>query len=153
MNRHVKDLMHGAIGGAVATVGMSGVMLAAQKVGVLGTPPPRQLTDTALDAAGAPEIPEGGKDAIAAGAHLGFGVLAGALFGFLHRKLRLPIPAAVHGVVFGLAVWGLSYKGWIPAAGLLPPPEHDRRGRQGSMVLAHCVYGAILGTTVGRLRG
>ena len=153
MNRHVKDVMDGAIGGAVATVGMSVVMAAAQKVGVLGEPPPRQLTDAALDATGAPDISEGSKDAIAAGAHLGFGVLAGALFGFLHRKLPLPIPPVPHGVVYGLAVWAVSYKGWIPAAGILPPPEHDLPGRRRSMILAHCVYGGILGTTVGRLEG
>ena len=126
-------------------------MLATKKAGLLGQPPPERITEVALDAAGVEPISEPAKHALAGGAHLGFGALSGSLFGFLHRQLRLPIPPVAYGIAFGLAVWGISYKGWIPAAGILPPPEHDRSGRPGSMIAAHCVYGAILATVVDRL--
>jgi uncharacterized membrane protein YagU involved in acid resistance len=49
------------------------------------------------------------------------------------------------GALYGLALWLVSYQGWIPALGLLPPPEQDAQGRTMAMIAAHLVYGAMLG--------
>ena len=54
-------------------------------------------------------------------------------------------PAGILGVLFGLGIYGVSYKGWIPALGILPPPEDDRPGRPAVMIAAHIVYGLTLG--------
>jgi hypothetical protein len=44
-----------------------------------------------------------------------------------------------------LSVWALSYQGWVPALGILPPASRDQPGRQWTMVAAHVVYGVVLG--------
>lgn len=48
------------------------------------------------------------------------------------------------GASFGLAVWASNYAGWLPKAGLMPKPRHDRPGRPTSMIAAHVAYGATL---------
>ena len=54
--------------------------------------------------------------------------------------------AFVNGVaLFGIAVWAVSYAGWVPKLGLMQPPSRDRPGRPTAMILAHLVYGATLG--------
>ena len=58
------------------------------------------------------------------------------------------VPGWLVGAVYGLGVWAVSYKGWIPALGILPPPERDRPGRPVIMVAAHVVYGLVLGALV-----
>jgi hypothetical protein len=55
-------------------------------------------------------------------------------------------------VVTGLAVWAVSYQGWIPALGILPKASEDRPARPAVMVTAHVVYGAVLGALEERLR-
>jgi len=47
-------------------------------------------------------------------------------------------------------VWFVSYQGWVPALGLLPPAHRDRPGRPATMLIAHWVYGATLGACLGR---
>jgi hypothetical protein len=138
----------GALAGVLATVPMTAVMLGAQRLGLLGEAPPKKITEDLLDP------PPGTKLAATAVTHLGFGGMAGALFGALRRP-RSTVRAAVEGVAFGTAVWAASYAGWVPALGILPPPDEDRADRQATMLVAHWVYGATLGVLVaafGRLR-
>ena len=150
MQRDVEALVDGVIGGCVATAAMSVVMLAAEKTGVMDRQPPEEIAEAALEAVGVPPDRTGvTEDAVALLGHFGFGATAGALFGVLHRRLRPPIPPVVHGIVFGSLVWAVSYKGWIPALGIMPPPERDQPGRPGTMLLAHWVYGGTLGALVG----
>ena len=150
MQRDMKAALDGAVAGGVATLAMSLVMLASEQLGGMDRHPPDEIAEAALDAVGATEAGEHATDAVAVGLHLVFGVMAGGLFGVLHRRLRPPVPAALHGMVFGSLVWAVSYKGWVPALGIMPPPERDLPGRPETMLLAHWVYGGILGTLVGR---
>ena len=150
MRRDVEAMVDGAIGGAAGTAAMSAVMAAAARGGRLGEYPPRLIARAALDAVGPPAPEEGTRDVLAVAAHAGFGTAAGALFGVLHRRLRPPIGPALHGAVYASLVWGLSYQGWIPALGIMPPPERDRPGRPAAMLLAHWVYGSALGAVLGR---
>lgn len=150
MQRDVRAILDGALGGALGTVTMSAVMLLAGKAGLMGEHPPDLIAGKLLDATGVDARSEAAQDALASVAHLGFGVGSGAVFAVLHRRLRLPIPAELHGVVFGTLVWAVSYRGWVPALGIMPPAEEDQPGRPAAMVLAHWVYGATLGAYVGR---
>lgn len=145
MQRDVKALIDGGIGGGVATAAMSAVMLAAQRAGLLGRHPPEHIAERALHIAGIHKPSEETQDALATFLHFAFGMGMGALFGVLQRRVRVPIGGAPLGIVFGSLVWAVSYKGWIPAFGIMPPPERDRPGRPQSMVLAHWVYGGTLG--------
>jgi len=150
MSSTLNAVMEGAVAGGLATLPMSGVMLAAGKAGLMGQQPPEKITEAALDAVGVESPSEKVEKTATVAAHLGYGVAMGAAFSLLHHELRPRGSPILSGIGFGLAVWALSYKGWVPALGIMPPPEHDRPGRPESMVLAHVVYGGVLGALVGR---
>jgi hypothetical protein len=139
-------VLRGMGGGAVATVAMSAVMLAAQKAGFMGKLPPEKITETALDSLEV-EREESTEDALTTLAHFAFGVGCGGLFGWLHAKTASAgLSPEVKGVTFASFVWLVSYSGWVPALGIMPSPKHDRRGRPTSMLVAHWVFGGVLGS-------
>jgi uncharacterized membrane protein YagU involved in acid resistance len=144
----MRSLFTGAADGTVATLAMSGVMFGAQRAGWLGEMPPRKITKHALRRAGAAEGRRT-KDALSALAHVAFGAAAGSLFESLHATWGRRV-GPVGGAAFGVAVWLVSYAGWVPGLRLLPPPRRDDPGRQVSMVIAHVVYGAVLGALADR---
>ena len=139
-------LIDGARGGAIATVAMSAVMIAGERTGLMGEQPPTTITRFAVGAAGV-DRPSEAASVAAPLTHLAFGAMGGAVFGMFRR--RVPgVPGGLLGTGFGLAIWAVSYKGWISALGILPPPEDDRPGRPVVMVAAHVVYGLVLGRLV-----
>lgn len=141
--------LRGGVAGIAATAAMSGVMLAAQRLGAVGNQPPEAIVDETLAKAGA-DADEATSDVLGVVAHLAFGTTVGATYGALAEvagpSARGPLPATA----FALLVWLTSYQGWIPALGALPPASRDRRDRQVSIVAAHIVYGAVLGTLTNR---
>jgi uncharacterized membrane protein YagU involved in acid resistance len=147
VRQEVRDLIDGGIGGVIGTVAMSSLMMAARRAGLLGRQPPERLVEKGLDRFGISRNRET-QDALSVVMHFGFGATMGALFGLVYRRLHVPIGPAPAGTVFGILVWAVSYKGWIPALGVLPPPERDRPGRQLTMIAAHLVYGWTLGRSL-----
>ena len=136
-----RTIGRGAVAGAAATAPMSAVMLAANRFGAMNRQPPKRIVEDALDAAGMPHS-EPVEKALAVVAHFGFGAVAGGLYtAVTPQRFR----GVASGVGFGMLVWLVSYAGWIPALRILPPPPEDRPGRQGTMLVAHAVYGAALG--------
>ena len=107
MRDDVRAIVAGALGGAAGTLVMSAVMEGARRVGLLGRHPPELITAAALDAANVPRE-EGTQAALAAAAHVGFGVVAGALFGPLARRPPAPVGPVARGVIFGSLVWAVS---------------------------------------------
>jgi len=150
MQRDVKAICDGGLGGAVGTVGMSAFMLAAGKAGLMGEHPPDTIAGATLDAVGIHTRDEEDQNALAILLHFGFGIGSGVLFGVLHRRLPFRVPATLHGMVFASIIWATSYQGWIPALGIMPPASEDRPDRPRVMYLAHLIYGALLGVVVAR---
>jgi hypothetical protein len=137
--------------GIVATVPMSGVMLGADAAGRMGTQPPRRVVDEAAERTGArPSDTE--RSVAAAVLHLLFGgVMALGVLpvtALLGRVPGAPARGVASGLGFGASVYALNYAGLAPALGILPPPSRDRPGRQVTMVLAHLVYGVVVGVLV-----
>ncbi len=142
-----EDLVRGGVAGAAATVAMSSLMLAAGRAGLVGRQAPEAIVRQAGALVGAE--PRGRvAGALAAAAHLGFGVGTGAAYGLLPPS---PRPVA-HGVLVALGVYAISYAGWVPGLGALPVAHRDREDRQTVMVAAHVVYGAVLGALDARGR-
>ena len=136
----------GAAAGLAATAAMTAVMGTTAARDQLGTPPPEKIVEHA-----APGLDDPGKTAVAGMSHFVFGSAAGAVFGVLGGWRRRPLfVAGVDGVAFGLWLWAISYEGWIPALGILPPAHRDRRTRTVTMIVAHVVYGAVLGVLTRR---
>lgn len=146
----LRDVLRGAAAGAVATVPMSAVMLAAQKAGALPKQPPEEIVDSALDAAEV-EVDEETSDVLATLHHFAFGAGGGAGYAALRTVSGERGDATVVGVAYALAVWFASYQGWVPRIAPLPPTTADRKDRQAVMAGAHVVYGAVLGMLVDRL--
>ncbi len=142
--------LDGVIGGMMGTAMMSLLMLAARRAGLVGELPPERITAAALDALDVKQRPRLLQDAVAVLVHFSFGGVAGAIFAVTTRRLRLPVPRGVLGVLYGAVIWAVSYAGWIPALGLLPPPSRDEPRRPPLMVAAHGLYGWTLAMYVKR---
>ena len=141
----MRSLARGAGAGAVATVAMSVVMLAAQKIGATPRPEPEAITEAGVSALGL-DVPERRKDVLAAAAHLAYGAAMGSFFAVLAPKL--PVAPSAKGPIFGLLLAVASYEGWVPAAGILPALHAQAEGRRRQLLLAHLVYGGLLGRLV-----
>lgn len=137
----VERVARGATAGVVATAAMSAVMLASYATGRVGRPAPEIITDAALSAVGvgSPAV----ERAAAVAAHVAYGTANGVIFSLVRE--HLPGGRAGKGVLFGVALLLLSYEGWVPGAGVLPPLDQQRRPRFMTLTLAHLVYGAVLG--------
>jgi hypothetical protein len=137
-------IARGALAGAAATLPMSAVMLAAGELGLMGEQPPERITERLLHAVSI-HPGEGESNLAGTAAHLAFGATMGAAFQLLRENVELPGSPVAQGVAWGLGLWALNYAGWIPALGILPPPDRDRPGRVRTMIAAHVVFGAALG--------
>jgi hypothetical protein len=144
-----RPLLDGGLAGAAATLAMSGVIWGLKHAGLYSSrTAPETVAEQTMDRLVPKEsIPRGWRKALTGVEHLGFGSAGGVLY----RLLAHVVPASLaSGVLFGLALWFVSYKGWVPAADIMPPPEHDERGRAATMIAAHVVYGATLGLATRR---
>ena len=138
----MRRVLVGGAAGVGATAAMTGVMAAAKAGGILGESPPRAITRRGAEKVTGETPPA--VTPLAGALHVGFGTSMGVLYGVTVGRSRRPLPE-LWGAAFGLAVWAVSYAGWVPALGLMPPPQRDRPGRQPANVVAHLVYGAALG--------
>ena len=129
---------------------MSLVMMASERAGLMGKHPPERIVERGMAAMGEPADPDA-VDVAAGAAHLVFGTGAGALFGVVMAS-RSPSIAQGLAMPWALAIWLVSYFGWIPALRILPPPPEDRPGRAWTMLVAHVVYGGTLGSAWRMLR-
>lgn len=141
----------GLASGTQATAAMTSFMRGAQKLGMLGKLPPRKITAAALDAVGIRRSRKEEQTAAMA-AHFSFGAGAGALFSMLAGRLDSTAHATWKGAAYGALVWLVSYGGWVPALRIMPSPPKDSPQRQITMLLAHLVYGGVLGSSLARRR-
>lgn len=79
---------------------------------------------------------------VAMAAHFGYGAAAGALLAAPNARIGMG-----RGLAGGIAVWGLSYLGWIPAAGVLRPAHQHPVRRTLLMIAAHAAWGAATALT------
>jgi hypothetical protein len=153
LDRDIEAGAIGAVAGVVATAGMTALMLAAQRAGIMGELPPHDIAhDTVERTPLRDDVGREGRGALGWLFHFGFGAAAGALFAVLRRRVRPSPPDALTGVGFALLVWTISYLGWVPALHFLPPATDDQPGRPPTMIAAHVVFGALLGTIIERAR-
>ena len=147
--RVVRGAASGAVAGLVGTLGMSLLMLPAQRIGLLGTQPPRRMSDRAFDTMGlGRRVDERERRLGTSVTHLGIGAVAGAALGGFRGALDGPRLTPVVGTAFGAAFWALAYVVVAPAIELFPRPDRDRPGRPPVMLAAHIIYGIATATLI-----
>ncbi|MDF3016749.1 MAG: hypothetical protein K0R44_1974 [Thermomicrobiales bacterium] len=147
----MEPLARGALAGLVATLPMTAVIGAGRVAGLMGTPPPVEITENIAEQAGQDpdrQSPEFQTAWLAA--HVGYGAACGAIFSAIRPVL--PRSDLVAGLLFGAAVWGVSYISLMPSLNLYPSAEDDSNQRQAVMIAAHAVYGTALASIEHRLR-
>lgn len=128
-------MIAGAIGGIVGTVAMTAAMrrlskaLPARDCYPL---PPREITERLV-----PASDEATNEDRTVLAHVGFGAVAGALMTAAFR------PRSGSGSLFGVAVWAISYFGWVPLSGTLKPANRHPIERNALMVFVHLIWGSV----------
>lgn len=140
----MNKLLIGAAAGFAATVPMTVIM----KILHANLPkdedyplPPREIIDeTARRVELHNELSEEAKTALAFAGHFAYGTVTGSLYPVLVSN-----PNPINGAVYGLGVWGASYLGWLPAAGILGSATKHPARRVALMVAAHLVWGATVG--------
>jgi hypothetical protein len=143
-NTAVRGALAGAAGTAVMTLMMRKV---APKVVPEDMRPdefvPKKAVEWAEEEAGRPHaLTEAQEMKAALGAHLSYGSSMGALYGLARSRMD-GIPAPLSGTLFGMAVWALSFEGWMPALGVAKPPTERSPKKVPMPIMAHLVYGAI----------
>ncbi len=117
----------------------------------MGTPPPIEITENLAEQAGEnPDRQSPEFQAAWIAAHAGYGAACGVIFSAIRPVLPRSDLAA--GLLFGAAVWGVSYIGLMPSLNLYPSAEDDSNQRQVVMIAAHAVFGTALATVEHRLR-
>jgi uncharacterized membrane protein YagU involved in acid resistance len=124
---------------------MSGVMLIVHRLGAVDKASPRVITEKALSVVA--DAPESVVQTSTRASHFGYGTAAGAAFGVIAP--RMPGPRWLRGIAFATGLMLLSYEGWVPALGILPPLHGQSVGRKASLIVGHLVYGGVLGTVAG----
>ena len=150
----VKNLLAGAAAGFAATVPMTAAMIGMHQT-ILPPRhryplPPRRITMNVARTFGVKhELDETKRQALTLAAHFGYGSGMGALYAVLvpqlDRAAGRRVPRAASGVGWGLIVWAGSYLGVLPALGLHEPATRHPARRNLLMILAHVVFGAMLG--------
>jgi hypothetical protein len=142
-------LLVGAIAGFAGTMAMTSAMrrLHARLPRSERYPlTPREIVDSAADAAGAALPDETAKDLTTA-AHFAYGAACGALIAAMN-----PSPTKRTGAAAGVAVWLASYMGWLPAFNVLEPATKHPGRRNLLMIGVHLVWGSATAAAMRELR-
>lgn len=154
-----RDALAGALGGIAGGTAMTIMMT---QVGprllphdvLPTTPAPQKAVQWAQEQVDDPHALRGrSKDVAALVAHLAYSAASGAVFGLARPALpplrALPRPAA--GVVFGLAVWAVSFQGLLPALGVMKRTTEHPPERWPAPLVGHAVFGAITAMVASKL--
>jgi uncharacterized membrane protein YagU involved in acid resistance len=96
-------------------------------------------------------LDENGKSRLALGIHYGLGIVPGALYGALRR--RLPFIGAWRGLLFGLVLFLLNDEYLNAKLGLAGPPQEYPAETHTRGLLGHLALGAATDTGVDVLGG
>jgi uncharacterized membrane protein YagU involved in acid resistance len=138
----MKRFFVGILAGTAATVPMSVVMQALHRWPrrEAASLPPRQITYRIARRTGAArQLDKNGLQALTWINHFGYGAGMGGLYVLLTSRIKAhPV---LKGAAWGMIIWTISYLGWLPAAGILPPATQHTKRRNSLMLISHLVWG------------
>lgn len=139
-------ILKGALGGAGATLVLSGLRGAWKKAGLVFDTAPTQVVDRIEEVFTQEGFSPATRRVLAAVAHVAYGVGAGTAFGLLRREGggKKGEEAAV-GSSLGILAWGAGWASWLPLTGVHSPPWEQRSPKVLLPVIDHAVFGAAWG--------
>jgi hypothetical protein len=157
MNRFLRSLVDGALGGVAGTIAMSAVVAAARALGVAHPTASRRAWTKALSLAhldrfGRQDFADRLGGVRGTAEHLGVGLGLGVVFGglaFATRSSKVPTP--VQGAIFGGLVFAAHRLGLVPAPSFLDPDDVRAPLDAPASLAAHLAFGAAVGVVVARL--
>ena len=149
----LRKLLQGALAGLTATAPMSISMV----VGWSLLPrrekyplPPRLITEQLAEQVGVEDqLSEPQLVGLTVLSHFGYGAVFGAIYALI--EYQIPLHFSLKGALAGLALWAGSYLGWLPALGFLTPATRHPWRRNLLMIVAHVVWGVVLGEGLRKL--
>ncbi len=144
-------ILAGMLGGAGATLVLSGLRGAWKRAGLVFDTAPTQVVDRVEEVFAAERFSPGTRRVLAAIAHVAYGVGTGAAFGLLRRESGGKGEEAAVGSSLGILAWGVGWASWLPLAGVHSPPWEQRTPKVLLPVIDHAVYGAAWGLIYGAL--
>jgi hypothetical protein len=138
-------VLAGALGGAGGTIVLSALRGVLKKTGLVFDTAPTQVVDRVEELVAPEGFSSGFRRALAATAHVAYGVGTGAAFGLLRRESGGKGVEAAVGSSLGLLAWGAGWASWLPLAGVHSPPWEQQTPKVLLPALDHAVYGAAWG--------
>jgi uncharacterized membrane protein YagU involved in acid resistance len=139
----MKLLARGTLAGLVGTALMTAAMLPSKQASMSpGKVAPRQITENLLNRLGVRgHLSTPAFEASWVALHFGYGTVSGVAYALGQRAIGRERPV-LEGLVFGMVLWAVGYCGWLPLAGLYPPPTRLPRREVGAELIAtHLIYG------------
>lgn len=137
--------MAGGLGGAGATLVLSGLRWTWHWMGLVFDTAPTQVVDRAEEVFTREGFPPLTRRVLAAAAHVGYGVGTGVAFGLLRREPDGKKVEAAVGSSLGILAWGAGWASWLPLTGVHSPPWKQQTTKVLLPVIDHAVFGAAWG--------
>ena len=138
-------ITRGATSGFAGTILMTAAMLMGKVVGMEpGRLEPKEITENLEEKIGVRDLlPKSAFEASWVMMHFGYGATSGAAYAFARKTFNFGRRPVLVGPAFGTLLWAFGYCGWLPLAGLYPPPTQVPKRKVAANILAHVVYGTI----------
>jgi uncharacterized membrane protein YagU involved in acid resistance len=103
---------------------------------------PKEITENFEEKIGVRDLlPKSAFEASWIMMHFGYGTTSGVAYALAQKTFNLGWRPILIGPTFGALLWAFGYCGWLPLAGLYPPPRQVPKRKVGANILAHVIYG------------
>ena len=138
-----KRALYGALGGAGATVALSGLRQVLALAGLVEESAPQQVVGRLEELGIVDDWSKGARRVLTVAAHLAYGVGIGTSFGLLRRERGSATEEASVGSALGLLSWAFNWTALLPLLGVHVPPWKQRSPKVLLPVLDHAFFGAV----------
>jgi hypothetical protein len=136
-------LVCGALAGLNGAACMSGLRMAAHRVGLIDRMPPQVLEEWLMSRTRVGRRLDDATHHVADHVlHLGIGMTGGLLYAAVLSRRGHPL---LTGPLLGLAIWAVAFAGLLPRLGATRHPRESRSAENGVNLAAHILYGAVTG--------
>jgi hypothetical protein len=140
-----RRVVAGALGGAGATLVLSGLRWAWTYMGLVFDTAPTQVVDRVEEVFSQEGFSPVVRRVLTVVAHAGYGAGVGTAFGLLRRETGNRGVEAAVGSSLGVLAWGAGWTTWLPLTGVHSPPWEQKTPKVLLPMIDHAVFGAAWG--------